>query len=568
MPSLRSNLGRANWKGVWGWALDAADPGARVIVEILVDGEVVAAVAADDPRPGLKMLPDGQRDCGFEFLFSNGLSALFRHVIRARRASDHAELDGSPLVVEADPGFSPALEQTIGFALQAAIAAAEAPDALDDPLRLLMRQIDGLLEVRRALPGGGEPAGPELAALRQRWGGALDALAAGGAQAAARNPDGSRVLVIADPSFAGDLGGHALLAHMRSLVRLGFRVEFAAAGETPDSHPHVAVVEALGAAYCRPPFYPTVESVLLRHRDRFDAVILHGLSNFEMYAALARRYSPRARVVLSIDSLLFLAAARRAALQQWPEPVAQAGSLRLRELTAAWAADAVIVGSEFEAETLRQNVPRARVHAVGWPVHTTWPAWSVADREGVAFLGDYRRDADFDAAAWLVETLMPAVWAINPAINCVLAGSDLPDAVRALRRDGVVLMDDPGLDSSQVFDRVRLSVAPWRCGAGLNGGVVDSLAAGVPCVATVIGAEALALPDELRAWVGADVDELALMICRLHADERANTDCAEAGARFIAEHFSAAAVDRALLEVLDVADAGVVRSAMQAMAAD
>ncbi|HEV2335243.1 MAG TPA: hypothetical protein VGS13_07090 [Stellaceae bacterium] len=51
---------------------------------------------------------------------------------------------------------------------------------------------------------------------------------------------------------------------------------------------------------------------------------------------------------------------------------------------------------------------------------------------------------------------------------------------------------------------VRLTVAPLRFGAGIKSKVIDSFAAGLPCVMTRVAAEGLALTGSLPQLVGDD----------------------------------------------------------------
>jgi hypothetical protein len=46
-------------------------------------------------------------------------------------------------------------------------------------------------------------------------------------------------------------------------------------------------------------------------------------------------------------------------------------------------------------------------------------------------------------------------------------------------------------DLSGVLGRIRLTVVPLRYGAGVEGKVLDSFAAGVPCVMSSVAAEGL-----------------------------------------------------------------------------
>ena len=103
---------------------------------------------------------------------------------------------------------------------------------------------------------------------------------------------------------------------------------------------------------------------------------------------------------------------------------------------------------------------------------------------------------------------MPLIWQTDPTIRCTLVGSQMPEAVKHLAQPGVEIVGHVA-HSTEVFDRVRLTVAPLRYGAGLKGRVLASLAAGIPCVMTPIAAEGLALPPVLQDYVGLDAASLA-----------------------------------------------------------
>ena len=104
-------------------------------------------------------------------------------------------------------------------------------------------------------------------------------------------------------------------------------------------------------------------------------------------------------------------------------------------------------------------------------------------------------------------------------------------------------------DLAEIFDRVRLTVAPLDYGAGVKGKVIESLSAGVPCVCTPIGAEGLDLPPALRACVVEGSEAIANMILRLHGDEAVNDECRRAGLEFVAATLSEAELDATMRRI-------------------
>ncbi|PIK73510.1 glycosyl transferase, partial [Methylobacterium frigidaeris] len=156
--------------------------------------------------------------------------------------------------------------------------------------------------------------------------------------------------------------------------------------------------------------------------------------------------------------------------------------------------------------------------------------------------GGYGHRPNVDAALWLVDAVMPEIEALGGALPCLLVGSDMPDSLRSLQRHEV---DPVGhvADLAALFDRVRLTVAPLRFGAGVKGKVLDSLAAGIPCVCTPAAAEGMDLPHQLLDLVAATPDGLARSIRALHDDEALNRTCSEAGLAYIAAQTDETRID-------------------------
>src|SRR5262249_48888414 len=112
-------------------------------------------------------------------------------------------------------------------------------------------------------------------------------------------------------------------------------------------------------------------------------------------------------------------------------------------------------------------------------------------------------------------------------------------------------------DLDQVFDAVRLTVAPLRYGAGIKGKVLASLAAGVPCAMTPIAAEGLNVPPALATTIADSAKGMATLIRHLHNDRTANEVCTAAGLDLIASQFCETRIDELLRRaVLSPHDAG------------
>ncbi|WP_232228005.1 glycosyltransferase [Asaia astilbis] len=360
-------------------------------------------------------------------------------------------------------------------------------------------------------------------------------------------PQCKRALVIdsARPSAVRDAGSQAILSHMAALENLGYSVSFVAADQMSISF---ALEDRPSVTVQSLPMFSSVEDVLQRQIDSFDLVYLHREDIATRYMALVRRYQRKAQLVYSVADLHFLRLARQAAVQGRPELTAKANQIRVAEYRAALQADIVLTHSPAEAAQLRKDIPQANVHVVPWAIDTT-PA-DTTERKGVLFVGNYSHAPNGDAARWLVQAIMPAVWEMDPTITCTLVGADMPDSIHALAGERVRVLGHVR-DLTRVFQQNRLSVAPLRFGAGIKGKVLESLAAGTPCIMTPVAAEGMNLPKTLGQLVQETAQDMARKIVELHNSDNLPA-LANTSQDYVKAVFSETTVEHALGEALAV----------------
>jgi glycosyltransferase involved in cell wall biosynthesis len=508
--ALRGHVDWLTRRQMIGWAQDTTAPDTPVSLFVSVDGRVVGRCLADRPRDDLVREGIGHGRYGFDFAFPDGtLPALSRCTVTVRREGDGAMLPGSPRALDPITLFDEDLQGRLACALVEPVDSDEADRRLD----FLMDQVQRL----------------RLARAEQHK-----------LPASVQNRPQALVIDTVMPAIGRDAGSNAILSHMRSLQRLGYAVTFV----PTDLWTAGAALEAEGITCCLYPWYATVEEVLRRHAGDFALVYLHRVDTAGRYSQLVRDTQREARLVYSVADLHHLRTARQAEVEGRADLAAYAEHLRFLELTAARSADAVITHSTVEAALLRRHVPAERVYVVPWAVAQNPTTVPFAQRRGLAFIGSYRHRPNVDAARYLIEAVMPAVATPSPAIPCLLVGSDIPESLRALAltQPGVEVIGQVP-DLASVFDRVRLTVAPLAYGAGVKGKVLDSLAAGVPCVCTPAAAEGIDLPEPLARLVADTSVGLTRSIMALHRDEGLNRACSEAGLAYVAERFGEGRID-------------------------
>jgi glycosyltransferase involved in cell wall biosynthesis len=550
MGTLRGRLDRATWNSLDGWAYDAETPGSPVELEVLDNDQPIARFLANRYRADLEKV-GLKGHCSFSLRLPLGWSGMTERVITVRRVSDGAILPGSPMVPELPQDAATRMQHSLEQLVRAATAegVARDPGEHEALLQLLANTAERMLRARLE---HGEPAALDVEAFYQRWKPLLENRSLPvRRQAADRPPElRRRALVIDDalPRPGRSAREAAMLDHIGALRRLGYEVLLAPQDMASDPAAEAALEER-GIQPCLGPYYASVEEVLRRNAGMLDLVWIQRLGNFMQYGGMARHHAPRARLVYGAGTLSHLHLSRRAAVDELGEIMRHSRAAKASELIAARLADSVVTHSPYDAGLLAKDLPRADIHAIPWSVAPRPVATPFGDRRDIAFLADDAEDATLDAVLWLMEGIMPKLRARNPDIRCFVLASQAGARLPRGSADGLVFLE-PEADPSAVLEQVRATVAPLRYGAGLKGRVLQSLAAGIPCICSPVAAEGLALPPALEACIGSTPQRLAELMLRLHEEEAENAACSAAGLSFITGHFDPARIDAALARLL------------------
>jgi O-antigen biosynthesis protein len=220
---------------------------------------------------------------------------------------------------------------------------------------------------------------------------------------------------------------------------------------------------------------------------------------------------------------------------------AQAATYRDIEVSAARAADITIAISDDEKAAMLREVPDANIVVLPniFAAMADSPV-GLENREGVLFVGGFGHVPNGDAARWFVAEVWPLVRAEIPDCRLRIAGSNPGEEVLALASVPGVEVLGYVSDLLPLYAQTRISVAPLRFGAGAKGKVGESLAHGVPVVATMIGAEGMSLKDGEHVLVADTAADFAAQVLRLLQDDRLWLGLSGAGRSHVESHFSQA----------------------------
>ncbi|XTI71612.1 glycosyltransferase [Acidithiobacillus sp. AC3] len=263
-------------------------------------------------------------------------------------------------------------------------------------------------------------------------------------------------------------------------------------------------------------------------------------------------YCPGTRLIYDMVDFHSIRLTREAALHNDPNILKQAEETRNIEIACAIAADITLAVTHDEKKELIALAPDAVVEVL--PNIFTVPPYPLHDqagRSGVFFVGGFWHKPNTDAVIWFVKNIFPRLRMEIPDLFFSIAGSNAGDDILALSQQPGVEVVGFVEDLEQMYFRHRVFVAPLRFGAGMKGKVGQSLAYGLPVVATPIGAEGMGLQNEVHLLVGRDEDEFVEQVLRLYRDDKLWSSLSTSGYEYIRNNYSVDAIRDHFGELLD-----------------
>lgn len=159
------------------------------------------------------------------------------------------------------------------------------------------------------------------------------------------------------------------------------------------------------------------------------------------------------------------------------------------------------------------------------------------DPNRIVFFGRLDYLPNSDAATYFAKRILPLVKRSVSGAHFVVVGWNPPPAVRALARvPGVsVLANVP--DTRPEVARSAVSVAPLRFGAGTQYKILESLALGVPVVATPGSAQPFVRDEAGPILIGRNPAEFADQVARLLKDAELRESVRRAGRSLVESRY-------------------------------
>jgi len=334
-----------------------------------------------------------------------------------------------------------------------------------------------------------------------------------------QTPSGKNILVIDHhvPMPDRDSGSVRMFQILKLLHRLGHRVTF-----VPDNlakiDPYRCELQKRGIEVVHYPYVARVRDYLVSRGSEFDIVMLSRCKFAHKHMADVRLYAPQARIIFDTVDLHFVREAGEARVTGDPEMQHKASETERMESELIDQSDETWTVSTSEQRLLQRKWPEKSIQVISNIVDVPGSSTPFTLRRDWLFIGSFQHTPNVDAVLFFVQSIYPLVRAHLPEAKFYIIGDKAPPEVIALASDNIVVT---GLqrDAAPFFDSVKLSVAPLRFGAGVKGKINQSMAFGVPVVATSVAVDGTGFRDREEILVADEPEDFAKALIELYESE-------------------------------------------------
>jgi GT2 family glycosyltransferase/glycosyltransferase involved in cell wall biosynthesis len=345
-----------------------------------------------------------------------------------------------------------------------------------------------------------------------------------------RPPTGRKNILVIDhyiPSPDRDSGSLRMFQILKILRQLGHCVTF-----IPDNlarvMPYTGELQKRGIEVVYHPYVKKLSDYLVSHGFGFDVVVLSRCDFARKHIADVRLHAPQSRIIFDTVDLHFVREDSEARLTGDPDARRKAQEKERLEHELIEQADETWVVSCLEQQLLQEKQPHKSIQVVSNIVDIPGSNRPFALRRDWLFIGGFQHRPNIDAVLFFAKEIYPLLSEHLRDAKFYIIGDKPPPEIAALATERIVVA---GLqrDVRPFFDSVKLSVAPLRFGAGVKGKINQSMAFGVPVVATSMAIEGMELKDREDILVADEPEAFASALIELYQSEELWTRLSENG---------------------------------------
>ena len=328
-----------------------------------------------------------------------------------------------------------------------------------------------------------------------------------------------RVLVIDHhvPMPDRDSGSLRMSQILKILHRLGHHITFIPdnLGDVP---PYGDELRKRGIEVVCHPYIKSVPEYLKAHGHKFDIVILSRCDVAAKHVTQVRLHASQSRVIFDTVDLHFLRTDREAELTNNINGRLLAREKQKQEYKLINDSDETWVVSPSEQQLLQEDHPGKSIQVISNIVDVSRSETLFEHRHDFLFIGSFQHTPNVDAVLYFTNEIFPLILKELPGVKFYVIGDKVPPDVAALASKSVIITGFQP-DVRPYFDDVKLSIAPLRYGAGVKGKINQSMAFGVPVVATALAIEGMGLTHREHILVADTPEEFASCVVHLYNSE-------------------------------------------------
>ncbi|MFC1849282.1 glycosyltransferase [candidate division CSSED10-310 bacterium] len=348
------------------------------------------------------------------------------------------------------------------------------------------------------------------------------------------------------PNIDRDAASLRIFNIMKILVESGFKVTFIP--ENLNKTNYTKHLQALGIEVWSQPYLTSLEEHLRENGTFYQCVIGCGLGIMQKNYYSFRQLCPKATIVFDTVELNHLCLLRQAEIEKNPDLLHRAEVLRANEIWFASLAELTLVGSVAGKESLEKDRLDLNVQVIPTihEVHNLNTPFEI--RKNFFFIGEFQLQSNIDAVMWFVSEIFPLVLEQIPEIQFYIIANHIPDEITTLQSKHIVV-EELGQELEKYFRIYRLSIAPFRFCDGINSIMAQSLAYGLPCIATSIAC-ASGCHEIFSDLLVADGEKnFAQAIIQVYQNKKQWEKLSQDGQKIINERFSYVNARQNLVEI-------------------
>lgn len=363
-----------------------------------------------------------------------------------------------------------------------------------------------------------------------------------------------RVLIIdaVNPTPWLDAGSQAVVSLCQYYLALGFGVSFVAENFLFERRA-VSELQAIGVQVFYAPYETFLPGLLNKYGPVTDFVHVIRADVAYKCIDLVRSLAPAAKAIFQNCDLHYLRMQRQAEVEHKSDLIVAANEMKARELQLTRDYDLTVSHSYAEKALLEEELTGEEVVVLPLVQDVIFSQTAFSERVDFTFLGGFGHPPNVDAVMWILAEIWPRLAERFEHARLLILGANPPDEIRQHASERILI---PGFveDLTPWFETSRVFLAALRYGAGSKGKVLNSLAHGVPVVATDIAAEGLPLEDGKSIFMANSKEEIVAAAARVYqmrqADWERHSHLAQA---YIERHHSFSAGVEVLAGALDKA---------------